>query len=130
MLDPGTERFVDAALALPPAALAAAFDRMVEDRSRGGREASRAARPSAAQDSVLTHRVRGGLLARADELDGHLTGLLSDAKSAICVAGRAVLKRGRLTPEQYALLVTPFTALGVPAPPHPTVDAPGDGVPE
>ncbi|MEV6355948.1 hypothetical protein [Streptomyces hydrogenans] len=128
MLGPGTERFVDAAVALPPAALAAAFDRMVEERSRGGREASRAARPSAAQDSALTHRVRGGLLARADELDEHLTGLLSDAKSAICIAGRAVLKRGRLTPEQYDLLVTPFTDLGVPAPPHPALDRSGDGL--
>ncbi|MGW4775810.1 hypothetical protein ACWEPA_04010 [Streptomyces filamentosus] len=119
MLDAGTERFVDAALALPPAGLAAAFDRMAEERSRGGREASLAARPSAAQDSALVRRVRDGLLARADELDDHLTGLLSDAKSAICIAGRAVLKRGRLTPEQYALLTGPFTDLGVPAPPHP-----------
>ncbi|MFJ5707781.1 hypothetical protein [Streptomyces sp. NPDC093105] len=124
MLDAATERFADAAAALPPAALAAAFDRMVEDRSRGGREASRAARPSAAQESALTHRVRGALLPRADELDAHLTGLLSDAKAAIRIAARAVLKRGRLTPEQYALLVTPFTDLGVPAPPHPTVDLP------
>ncbi|MFE5792475.1 hypothetical protein ACFQ8C_07830 [Streptomyces sp. NPDC056503] len=122
MLDAGTERFVDHAVALPPAALATAFDRMVDGRATGGREASRAARPSAAQDAVLTHRVRGGLLPRADELDGHLTGLHSDAKSAICIAARAVLKRGRLTPEQYALLVTPFTGLGVPTPPHPTVD--------
>ncbi|WP_031005039.1 hypothetical protein [Streptomyces sp. NRRL F-5727] len=124
MLDAATERFAAAAAALPPAALAAAFDRMVEDRSRGGREASRAARPSAAQESALTHRVRGALLPRADELDAHLTGLLSDAKAAISIAARAVLKRGRLTPEQYALLVTPFTDLGVPAPPHPTVDLP------
>ncbi|MFD8014236.1 hypothetical protein [Streptomyces sp. NPDC058955] len=128
MLDDATVRFVDAAVALPPAALATAWDRMVEDRSRGGREASRAARPSAAQDSALTHRVRGALLPRADELDGHLAGLHSDAKSAICIATRAVLKRGMLPPEQYALLVTPFTGLGVPAPPHPTVDHSGDGV--
>ncbi|GAA3059586.1 hypothetical protein GCM10017562_25710 [Streptomyces roseofulvus] len=128
MLDAATERFADAAAALPAAALATAWDRMVDDRSRGGREASRAARPSAAQDSALVYRVRSALLPRADELNGHLDGLHSDAKSAICIASRAVLKRGRLTPEQYALLVAPFTDLGVPAPPHPTVDRPGDGV--
>ncbi|MFJ6522939.1 hypothetical protein ACIQJ4_32345 [Streptomyces filamentosus] len=123
MLDAGTERFVDHAVVLPPAALATAFDRMVDGRSTGGREASRAARPSAAQDSALTHRVRAALLPRADELNGHHGGLHSDAKAAICIAARAVLKRGRLTPEQYALLTGPFTDLGVPAPPHPA-DAP------
>ncbi|NML49177.1 hypothetical protein HHL19_02230 [Streptomyces sp. R302] len=124
MLDAETGRFVDAAVALPPAALATAWDRVVDDRARGGREASLAARPSAARDSALVHRVRSALLPRADELNGHLDGLHSDAKSAICMASRAVLARGRLTPEQYALLVTPFTDLGVPAPPHPTVDLP------
>ncbi|WP_030763082.1 hypothetical protein [Streptomyces griseus] len=119
MLDAATERFVDHAVALPPAALATAFDRMVEGRSAGGREASSAARPSAVQDSALTHRVRAALLPRADELLGHRAGLHSDAKSAVCIAARAVLRRGRLAPEQYALLTGPFTDLGVPAPPHP-----------
>ncbi|MFD4372069.1 hypothetical protein [Streptomyces sp. NPDC058486] len=129
MLDEATARFVDGATALPPAALATAFDRMVDGRSTGGREASHAASPSAAQNSVLNHRVRAALLPRADELDGHLTGLHSDAIAAVGIASRAVLKRARLTPEQYALLVTPFTDLGVPAPAHPALDPPGDGVP-
>ncbi|MFB7941932.1 hypothetical protein [Streptomyces sp. NPDC056049] len=129
MLDEGTERFVAAAAALPPAALATADERFLDNWVAGGREASDAARPSAAQQSVLNHRIRSALLPRADELDEHLAGLYSDAVTTIGIASRAVLKRGKLTPEQYALLVTPLTALGVPGPPHPAMEPPRDDVP-
>ncbi|MEV4417978.1 hypothetical protein [Catellatospora sp. NPDC049609] len=57
MLDVATERFVDQATSLAPQVLAVAFDRQVGLRSEGGREASRAARISAAQNSQLERRI-------------------------------------------------------------------------
>ena len=119
MLDDETRRFLQAALTLAPPALARAFDRAVELRRQGGREASRAAKPSAAQNSHIEHTVRTGLRARLAELDEHSPELLSDAKSVTAIAARAVLKRANLTGEQYRILTEPFTAEGVPVPEHP-----------
>ena len=108
MLDQVTTDFVDEAAGLPPAELEAAFDRLVDLRPEGGKEASRAAVPSASENSALDHRIRAALLPRADELDAHLTGLHSDARAAISTTARAILKRGTLTEQQYAVLVEPF----------------------
>lgn len=108
MLDAATEAFVDQATTLPAEQLAAAFDRMVDLRSEGGKEASRAAVPSASQNTELDHRIRAALLPRADELDAVLTGLHSDARAVVSTAARAILKRSTLTPAQYRVLVEPF----------------------
>ena len=120
MLNAVTTRFVDAATALPPEALASAFDRTVDLRTEGGREASRAAVPSAAENSELERRIRTALLPRADELDAHLAGLHSDAWAAISTAARAILKRRNLTVEQFDVLVQPFVGSGVEPPQHST----------
>jgi hypothetical protein len=116
MLEPDTRRFIEAIGALPPEALAAAFDRMLELRRSGGREASRALKPSASENSAIDHAVRSTLLPRAAELDGFRDHLHSDAISAITISARAILKRDRLSGEQYRLLVDPFTSVGVDAP--------------
>ncbi|REJ06650.1 hypothetical protein DY023_06020 [Microbacterium bovistercoris] len=108
MLDADTEQFVEVAAALPADQLEAAFDRLVDLRAEGGKEASRAAVPSASVNSELDHRIRAALLPRADELDAHLTGLHSDARAAISTTARAILTRRRLTAEQFAVLVEPF----------------------
>ena len=119
MLDAVTERFVDRGCALPPESLATAFDRMVDLRAEGGKEASRAAVPSASENSELDHRIRTTLLPRAAELDAHLAGLHSDARAAISTAARGILKRGNLTAEQFEVLVAPFVEVGVDVPAHP-----------
>ncbi|WP_350349143.1 hypothetical protein ABIQ69_04180 [Agromyces sp. G08B096] len=118
MLDEATGRFIDQVRVLPPEALAAAFDRAVSLRRAGGREASKALKPSAVENSELERAVRDLLLPRADELNGFRDGLHADAKSAVVIAGRAVMKPGQLTAEQYDVLVTPFREAGVEVPTH------------
>lgn len=118
MLDEATERFIDQVRVLPPEALAAAFDRAVALRRAGGREASKSLKPSAAENSELERAVRDILLPRAEELNGFRDGLHADAKSAAVIAGRAVLKAGQLSAEQYEVLVTPFREVGVELPAH------------
>ncbi|MGW8884608.1 hypothetical protein [Streptomyces sp. NPDC055749] len=120
MLDTATNQFVSTATALSPEALASAFDRLVDLRTEGGKEASRAAVPSAAENSELDHRIRTALLPRAAELDAHLAGLHSDARAAISTAARAILKRGNLTAGQFDVLVEPFVGRGVELPQHST----------
>ncbi|MCD1570944.1 hypothetical protein [Agromyces mediolanus] len=100
--------FADEAAGHPPAELEAAFDPLVDRRPEGGEEASRAAVPSASENSALDHRIRAAQLPRADELDAHLTGLHSDARAAISTTARAILKRDTLTAQQCAVLVEPF----------------------
>ncbi|MBM7829590.1 hypothetical protein JOE59_000295 [Agromyces cerinus] len=118
MLDTETTRFVDAATALPAAALDVAFERQVDLWTEGGKEASDAAGPSASANSELDHRIRAALLPRADELDEHLFGLHSDARAVISTAARAIVTRRRLTAEQFTVLVTPFVELGFDIPAH------------
>ncbi|MDV9191882.1 hypothetical protein R6L23_27390 [Streptomyces sp. SR27] len=116
-MDPVTARFIETATALPPATLATVFDEMVKRRSTGGREASREAKVSASENSSINRAVRSALLPRADELTESRNGLHSDAISACGIAARAVRKRGKLTEEQYVVLVEPFmrTDAAVPA---------------
>ncbi|MEH1017298.1 hypothetical protein V6U90_29935 [Micromonospora sp. CPCC 206060] len=121
MIDAATERFIEQAGQLPPAMLADVFDRSVTSWQSGGREASRATKPSAAEDSTLDHAVRSTLLPRADELNRYRVGLHSDAKSATVIAARAILKRSKLSVEHYEVLVEPFIAAGVEVPSHPGV---------
>ncbi|HET8779999.1 MAG TPA: hypothetical protein VFM66_08005 [Agromyces sp.] len=116
MLESDTARFIAAACELPPATLAAAFDRMLELRRSGGREASKALKPSASENSAIDHAVRSTLLPRAAELDGFRDHLHSDAISATTIAARAILKRRQLSGEQYRLLVEPFEVAGVETP--------------
>ncbi|WP_329238238.1 hypothetical protein OHB07_38130 [Streptomyces sp. NBC_00111] len=113
-----TKQFVDAATALSPEALALAFDRMVDLRTKGGKEASRAAVPSAAENSELDHRIRAALRPRTDELNAHLAGLHFAAGAAIFTAARAILKGRNLTAEQFDVLVRPFVGSGAVLPPH------------
>lgn len=117
MLDADVTRFVDEAAALPPAELDAAFERLIDLRGEGGREAADAAVPSASANSALDHRIRAALLPRADELNAHLPGLHSDARAAISTTARAILTRHRLTAGQYAVLVEPFAGRGPLIPP-------------
>lgn len=118
MLDTETTRFVDAATALPAAALEAAYERQLDLWSEGGDEASDAAGPSASANSELDHRIRAALLPRADELDEHVLGLHTGARTVISTAARAILTRRRLTAEQFTVLVTPFVELGFDIPAH------------
>ncbi|SIN93209.1 hypothetical protein [Agromyces cerinus] len=118
MLDTETTRFVDAATALPAAALEAAYERQLDLLGEGGNEASDAAGPSASANAELDHRIRAALLPRADELDEHRIGLHSDARTAISTAARAIVTRRRLTAEQFTVLVTPFVELGFDIPAH------------
>ncbi|MEV1131387.1 hypothetical protein [Agromyces sp. NPDC049794] len=118
MFDASTRKFIDDAHALSPESLAAAFDRAVALRRAGGKEASGATRPSAAENSELEHAVRSALLPRADELNAVRDGLHADAKSAMVIAARAILKMEQLTDEQYDVLVRPFVEVGVDVPPH------------
>lgn len=123
MLDPATVTFVVAATALPPESLTVAFDRFVRLRRAGGKEASRAAIPSASENSALDRMIRDALLPRAAELNAASAGLHSSARAAISTTARAILKRGRLAPEQYRVLVEPFVDLGVELPLHPGQDS-------
>ncbi|WP_395245806.1 hypothetical protein ACGGZK_08360 [Agromyces sp. MMS24-K17] len=118
MLDHPTQRFVEQVAGLEPGSLAMAFDRSVALRRAGGKEASRATRPSASENSELEHLVRESLLPRADELNGAREGLHADAKSAAVIAARAVLKRDQLTQAQYDVLVLPFVEAGIDVPSH------------
>jgi hypothetical protein len=119
MLESDTARFIETVGELPPEALAAAFDRMLELRRSGGREASRALKPSASENSALDRAVRSALLPRVAELEGFREHLHSDAISAATIAARAILKRAQISGEQYRLLVEPFTSIGVHAPAAP-----------
>ncbi|WP_405389738.1 hypothetical protein OG596_18715 [Streptomyces sp. NBC_01102] len=123
MLDAVTERFVAGATALSPEGLTLAFDRAVGLRAEGGKEASRAAVPSAAENSELDHRIHTALLPRAAELAAHLTGLHSDALAAISAA-RAILKPGNPTAGQFGVLTHPFAGSGAELPQY-SVREPG-----
>ena len=116
VLETSTRSFIARACALPQVSLAAAFERAVSLRRAGGKEASRALKLSAIDNSQLERAVSAALLPRADELDDFRPGLHSDAKSAVVIAARAVEKSAQLTPEQYALLVTPFVVAGLDVP--------------
>jgi hypothetical protein len=116
MLESDAARFIEAVGDLPPVALAGAFDRMLELRRSGGREASRALKPSVAENSAIDHAVRTALLPRVAELDDFRDHLHSDAISATTIAARAILKRDRLSVEHYRLLVEPFASVGVALP--------------
>ncbi|WP_328409237.1 hypothetical protein OG542_07290 [Streptomyces violaceus] len=118
VVDAATARFIATVAALPPEALAAAFDHAVSRRRQGGREASRALRLSASENSELDHAVRSALLPRSEELNAYRAGLHSDAKSVCVIAARAVRKPATLPAEQYALLTAPFTVVGVAVPRH------------
>lgn len=115
-MDPATARFIETATALPAATLSAVYDESLDRWRPGGREASRALRLSASEDSAIVHAVRSALLPRAAELDAVRQGLHSDAKSACAIAARAVCKRAKLTDDQYLVLLEPFTAAGAAAP--------------
>ncbi|SCG66603.1 hypothetical protein [Micromonospora halophytica] len=119
MLDVSARQFVEDGRGLSPESLAAAFDRAVALRRAGGREASRATKPSAAENSELERAVRSALLPRAEELNAFRDGLHADAKSALMIAGRAILKVEQLSAEQYHVLVEPFVEVGVDVPAHP-----------
>lgn len=119
MLDAATERFIGQVGELSAASLAQVFDAALALRRAGGRDASRATRPSAAENSEIDHAVRSTLLPRAEELDAHRPGLHSDAKSAAVIGARAIQMRGTLTAAQYDVLVRPFAAIGIEVPPHP-----------
>ena len=118
MLDAPTERFIAESTGLSAESLAAAYDRVLELRRSGGREASLAAKPSASENSELEKAVRTALHARASELGAFRPSLPSQSASAVTLAARAILKRSSLSPEQYALLTEPFAGVGVDIPPQ------------
>jgi len=119
VLEAATVGFVERATGLPPESLASAFSRLLELRGEGGKEASSAAVPSAAENSELDHLIRTALLPRADELNAARPRLHSNARAAISTTARGILKRKNLTPEQYQVLVEPFVGLGLEIPKHP-----------
>ncbi|MET9542314.1 hypothetical protein ABZY16_33240 [Streptomyces sp. NPDC006553] len=114
-MDPATARSIEVATALPAATLAVVWDDAVDRWSTGGREASRATRVSASENSAISYAVRSALRSRV-ELDAFRSGLLSDSIAACGISARAVCKRAKLTEAQYAVLVEPFRAVGVEVP--------------
>ncbi|MFB9308834.1 hypothetical protein BJY17_001700 [Agromyces hippuratus] len=119
MLDAATARFIEQVAALPAEELATIFDESLNLWMPAGRAASEAIKISAAENSELDHDVREALRPLTAELDAHVAGLHSDAKSATVMAARAVQTRATLTAEHYEVLVAPFIAAGVEVPPHP-----------
>lgn len=119
MLDAPTERFIAQVGRLPAPSLADAYDRTLKLRQAGGREASRATKPSASENSELEKTVHTTLLPRASELDAFRQSLHAQSGSATMIAARAILKRSKLSVEHYEVLVEPFVAVGVDVPLHP-----------
>ena len=118
VLDEATRRFVQQAVVLPPEVLARVWDHLIDLLPQGGREARRAVRVSASQNSEIDTAVRSGLGARRADLDAHSPDLFSDAKAAMATVARAIQARSKLTGEQYGLLTKPFTAVGMAVPEH------------
>ncbi|MFJ2899342.1 hypothetical protein ACIO87_31245 [Streptomyces sp. NPDC087218] len=115
-MEAATVRFIEESTALPPAALAALYEDSLDRWSSGGRDASRAARASASENSAIERAVSTALLRRTDELDGFRPRLRFDVKPICAIAARAVCKRAKLTEGQYRLLLDPFVAAGVTVP--------------
>ncbi|WP_405015138.1 hypothetical protein [Kitasatospora sp. NBC_01539] len=123
-----TARFIEAATALPAGVLAAVREESLARWRRGGREASRATRVSASENSAIEHAVRSALLRRGSEPGPDGAMFPSDVKPLCAIAARAVCKRAKLTEEQYRVLLDPFAAVGVAVPDRdaagPAVDLP------
>ncbi|WP_326771011.1 hypothetical protein OG978_46195 (plasmid) [Streptomyces sp. NBC_01591] len=115
-MEAATARFIEESTALPPAALAALYEDSLDRWNRGGRDASRATRVSASENSAIERAVRTALLRRTHELDAFRPHLCFDIKPACSIAARAVCKRTKLTEEQYRVLLDPFAAAGVTVP--------------
>ncbi|WP_405101667.1 hypothetical protein [Micromonospora sp. NBC_01412] len=119
MLDNETQRFMREVTGLAPETLARVFDRALDLWQQGGRDASRAAKVSASQNSEIRRTVLASFRPRMEELDAHQPGLWSSAISGTVIAARGVLKRDRLTAEQYQVLMEPFASAGMVTPERP-----------
>ncbi|MFI1197016.1 hypothetical protein ACH4T9_27675 [Micromonospora sp. NPDC020750] len=119
MLDNETRGFMRQVAGLAPETLARIFDRALDLWQQGGRDASRAAKVSASQNSEIRRTVLTSFRPRAEELDAHQPELWSSAISGTVIAARGVLKRDRLTAEQYHVLMEPFVSAGMVTPEHP-----------
>ncbi|MFF8615424.1 hypothetical protein [Streptomyces sp. NPDC015350] len=115
-MEAATARFIEESTALPPAALAALYEESLDRWSSGGRDASRATRASASENSAIERAVGTALLRRTDELDAFRPHLRFDVKPVCAIAARAVCKRAKLTEDQYRVLLDPFAAAGVTVP--------------
>jgi hypothetical protein len=130
MLDASTERFIVEAAQLPAASLAQAYEHTLRLRKGVGREASRATKPSASENSELERKVRSALLAASEQLDEPDASLRTRASSAVTLAARAVLKRSTISAEHYGALTEPFSMVGVAVPAHDAPDAPDAPAPD
>ncbi|WP_433345563.1 hypothetical protein [Micromonospora sp. CA-111912] len=116
MLDSETQGFMREVAGLAPETLTRVFDRVLDLWQQGGRDASNAAKVSAAQNSEIRRTVLASFRPRAEELDAHQPELRSSAISGTVIAARGVLKRDRLTAEQYHVLMEPFASAGLVTP--------------
>ncbi|ONI68450.1 hypothetical protein BWI15_36260 [Kribbella sp. ALI-6-A] len=116
MLESATAEFLRSATQLPPDALGRVVDEALARWRSGGRDASRAVKASASEQSALDNALRSMLRPRADELEAFRPGLPSRVKSTVSIATRAVLKRHQASEEQYRVLTEPFAAEGVEIP--------------
>lgn len=82
------------------------------------KEARKAAKPSASELSALDKRVRDTIQPIADRLGAIGTGSVSAATTDTMLALHGLLKRDRLTADQYEALVGPFRGQPVPIPVH------------
>lgn len=96
-MEAATARFIEGSTALPSAVLAALYEDSLDRWSRGGRDASRATRVSASENSAIERAVRTALLRRTHELDAFRPHICFDIKPACSIAARAVCKRTKLT---------------------------------
>lgn len=78
--------------------------------------ARRTAKLSAADSSALDRRVRSALEPLHAMLAAQPTGVLSSAVSDTLSAALGIVRRDRLSPEEYLALVGPFLAAGADAP--------------
>ena len=80
--------------------------------------ARKAARLPAAEFSALDKRVRDTLRGLHDELSASGAGAVSAAVSDTLGAAHGILRRDRITEDEYHALVGPFVAAGAELPPH------------
>ena len=118
MLEPVTAEFIRSVSQLPPDQLANVADGALARWRTGGRDASRSLKLSASEYSAVEHAVGSALRPRADELNSYRQHLLSQANSTTVIAARAILKRQRVSPEHFTVLMEPFTEVGVAVPAH------------
>ena len=77
--------------------------------------ARRAVKPTAAERSAVGKAVRDSLRPRADDIGTLGTGSYFAAISIVETAAAAILKRSKLSVEEYDYVMVPLVAAGIPS---------------